>query len=405
MVWASPEIDLCKKVFTADSFLIRNPAEFKNNSCKSPSPTNLERTCWRGVNLGGWLVLEKWMAPDLFALVPSADDERSLLAEGGSEARDAVAKFRETFITQEDLHWLRHEGGIDAVRLPVGFWCLDEFAASTPMMSTQRYVDAVFDWAEKYGLKVLLELHGLVGSQNGEHHSGDSGQLAWLQPANRERNLKVIRACAQRWGSRESLLGFGLGNEVGEKEPTWLDQLVAFLNLGYFDATRFYWASVAQFYADAATIVQKHLHPEAILVLDTCWDMERWTMEALRDVPGNIWLDYHHYQCMGNEAGNVQEHCQAVEFEGLLTEKMQSLPVIIGEFSLALPPSAEGYGDGTAWPKQFFQRQASLAEKHASAWFFWNYKIAREGWPHWSYRESVERGWIEPKLFGTLGYS
>ena len=43
----------------------------------------------------------------------------------------------------EDLHWLRHEGGIDAVRLPVGFWCLDEFAASTPMMSTQRYVDAV----------------------------------------------------------------------------------------------------------------------------------------------------------------------------------------------------------------------------------------------------------------------
>lgn len=176
MVWASPEIDLCKKVFTADSFLIRNPAELQpNNSFKSPSPTNLERTCWRGVNLGGWLVLEKWMAPDLFALVPSADDERSLLAEGGSEARDAVAKFRETFITQEDLHWLRHEGGIDAVRLPVGFWCLDEFAASTPMMSTQRYVDAVFDWAEKYGLKVLLELHGLVGSQNGEHHSGDSG--------------------------------------------------------------------------------------------------------------------------------------------------------------------------------------------------------------------------------------
>ena len=44
-----------------------------------------------------------------------------------------------------------------------------------------------FDWAEKHDLKVLLELHGLVGSQNGEHHSGDSGQLAWLQPANRQK--------------------------------------------------------------------------------------------------------------------------------------------------------------------------------------------------------------------------
>ena len=74
------------------------------------------------------------------------------------------------------------------------------------------------------------------------------------------------------------------------------------------------------------------------------------------EVPGNIWLDYHHYQCMGDEAGSVPEHCQAgcsriqvlrtldiphrcayngcvtrmrqaMEFEGMLTENMQSLPV------------------------------------------------------------------------------
>eukprot|EP00438_Fugacium_kawagutii_P007560 Skav204864 [mRNA] locus=scaffold1679:18838:21519:- [translate_table: standard] len=178
MPWTGPEMDLCKKVFTADSFLIRNPAEFKSNSFKSP--TNLGNLDRSGRVDASWLVLEKWMAPDLFAIVPSADDERSLLAEGGTEAREAVSRFRDTFITQEaqrDLHWLRHEGGIDAVRLPVGFWCLDEFAENTPLMSTQRYVDAVsasklFDWAEKYGLK------------------------------------------------------------VGEKEPTWLDQLAAELRRG-----------------------------------------------------------------------------------------------------------------------------------------------------------------------------
>ena len=39
---------------------------------------------------------------------------------------------------------------------------------------------------------------------------------------------------------------------------------------------------------------------------------------------------------------------------------------IIGEFSLALQPSADGYGDGTEWPKQFFERQAGIAEKHAT---------------------------------------
>ncbi|CAJ1336531.1 unnamed protein product, partial [Effrenium voratum] len=142
-----------------------------------------------------------------------ANDERSFLSSGGDEASDAVTKFRDTFITQEDFRWLRNEGGINAVRLPVGYWCLDEHAKGTPFLSTQRYVDAVFDWAEKYGIKVLLELHAHVGSQNGEHHSGECGQVAWLEPANQEKNLEVIRGCAQRWGCREALLGLGLGNE------------------------------------------------------------------------------------------------------------------------------------------------------------------------------------------------
>ncbi|CAJ1461521.1 unnamed protein product [Effrenium voratum] len=147
------------------------------------------------------------------------------------------------------------------------------------------------------------------------------------------------------------------------------------------------------------------MRPDAVLVLDTCWDMERWTLDALKDVPGNIWLDYHHYQCMENDPGIVSRHCEAVDFEKMLKEEPYPFPVIIGEFSLALQPSADGYGDGTEWPKQFFERQAGIAEKHASAWFFWNYKMARDGWPHWSYRECVERAWIEPHRFAELGQS
>ena len=33
-------------------------------------------------------------------------------------------------------------------------------------------MDKVFDYARQYGVKVLLDLHGLPGSQNGEIHSG-----------------------------------------------------------------------------------------------------------------------------------------------------------------------------------------------------------------------------------------
>mmetsp|Transcript_27394 Transcript_27394/g.63821 ORF Transcript_27394/g.63821 Transcript_27394/m.63821 type:complete len:399 (+) Transcript_27394:63-1259(+) len=388
--WSSrQEVNVEKVSGAGDSFVIRN-----NNKS---SPINADRSCLRGVNLGGWLVLEKWMAPHLFSEVPSASDERSLLALGGEAARDAVCKFRESFIVEQDLHWLKQEGGIDAVRLPVGYWCIDEHAKGSGYLSTQRFVDAAFDWAERQGLKVLLDLHGMSGSQNGEHHSGESGRLSWLEPGHREKNLQVVQAVAARWGRRSSLLGLGLGNEVAEKEPTLLQKMASSITCDGDSHSRRYWVEVAKFYSEAASLAQPYLRRDVILVLDTCWDMDRWTVKTLERVPGHIWLDYHHYQCMGGDAGVVDEHLEARDFEKLLVEDFRPFPLIIGEFSLALQPGAQGYDTDPDWPQKFFQRQSSLAEKHAAAWFFWNYKMARDGWPHWSYRESVERGWIMPR--------
>ena len=34
------------------------------------------------------------------------------------------------------------------------------------------HIDNIFIWAEKYDIKVLLDLHGAPGSQNSEIHSG-----------------------------------------------------------------------------------------------------------------------------------------------------------------------------------------------------------------------------------------
>ncbi|CAE7589096.1 exg1 [Symbiodinium sp. CCMP2592] len=392
MSWTCHEINVEKVCGSGDSFVIRNNVR--------PSPANTERACLRGVNLGGWLVLEKWMAPDLFAVASSAEDEWTLLSSGGAEAREAVREFRRTFITEQDIRWLKTEGGIDAVRLPVGYWCLDEYAKGTPYLSTQHLVDALFGWAERYGLKVLLDLHGMSGSQNGEHHSGQSGKVNWLEPRHREKNLEIVRAVAARWGHRKALLGLGLGNEVAEKEQTVMDRVASMVSCFTPEYPRSYWVEVARFYAEAAELVEPLLHRDVLLVLDTCWDIDRWTLDKLHGVSGRIVVDYHHYQCMTDEAGSVEEHLQTEELSKILVEQdFRPFPVILGEFSLALKPEAEGYQSRSNWPQQFFQRQVGLAEKHTFGWFFWNYKMAREGWPHWSYRESVEKGWIEPHRF------
>ena len=42
------------------------------------------------------------------------------------------------------------------------------------------------------GLKVLLDLHGAPGSQNGDDHSGHSGNIGWLNNDNVARTVRVI---------------------------------------------------------------------------------------------------------------------------------------------------------------------------------------------------------------------
>mmetsp|Transcript_48971 Transcript_48971/g.157539 ORF Transcript_48971/g.157539 Transcript_48971/m.157539 type:complete len:332 (+) Transcript_48971:67-1062(+) len=282
-----------------------------NAGGEAPSTESGRRFC--GVNLGGWLVLERWMAPALFEeFAPEAADESSLLSIGGAAAQEAVEKFREQFIVEEDFRWLREVGNVNAVRLPLGFWCLEEHAEGTPYLPTSAFVDRVFDWAEAHELGVILDLHGAVGSQNGEHHSGDSsGSTRWLKGTNRAKNLSVLRAWSVRWGRRHALFGLGLGNEVAEPRPaagasadgasadaggvgSWLLRACcARGNVGE------YWPEVAAFYADAAALCRPHLRPDTLLVIDTCWDSSRWEDSSLRAIPGPFLLDYHHYECMG----------------------------------------------------------------------------------------------------------
>jgi len=376
---------------------------------------------WRGVNLGGWLVLEKWMAPDLFeAAAPAAVDERSLLLRGGEQARTLVTRFRDTFVTEDDFRWLKQVGRVTAVRLPLGFWCLEEHAEGTPFLPTSTYVDNVFKWAAAWGIRVLLDLHGASGSQNSEHHSGLHGAVPhWLEAGHRATNLEVLEAWAKRWGQLDAFLGLGLGNEVSApKSCGAMSRLIGKLwpsswrccwdcwpcctcSGGVCKWERGGWSAVADFYTEAATLCRPHLRVGAPLVVDTCWDMERWTEgRLLRAMQGPVWLDYHHYQCMGSEEpGDVTEHCEAdVLHERLSCDLPGSLQVIVGEFSIALKPEAEGY-DGEEWQRRFFDRQRLIASENAAGWFFWSYKMQRDGWPHWSYRESVERGWIDPAAF------
>ena len=109
----------------------------------------------RGVNLGGWLLLEKWITPSLFADL-AATDETTWCAElGHEEATRRLHHHWQTFITRDDFAWLARTG-INAVRLPVGHWLFGPDypyhrsygAARHPfVVGGLEIVDQVFAWA------------------------------------------------------------------------------------------------------------------------------------------------------------------------------------------------------------------------------------------------------------------
>lgn len=72
----------------------------------------------KGVNLGNWLVLEKWMSPSLFEGT-TAEDEYYLPTQLSKEVYEARIKIhRSEYITERDFTRIKSMG-MDAVRILV----------------------------------------------------------------------------------------------------------------------------------------------------------------------------------------------------------------------------------------------------------------------------------------------
>jgi glucan 1,3-beta-glucosidase len=122
----------------------------------------------RGVNLGGWLVGEPWITPTLFEKLDVPDEYSIGIKLGHDKAVEYLKPHWETFYTESDFKRIA-SWGINTVRIPIGYWAFD--SNPYPYATGQVvYLDKAVQWARKYELKVLIDLHGAPGSQNGNHN-------------------------------------------------------------------------------------------------------------------------------------------------------------------------------------------------------------------------------------------
>jgi glucan 1,3-beta-glucosidase len=56
---------------------------------------------------------------------------------------------------------------LNHVRIPIGYWAYD-IAPHEPFINGQHdYLLKAISWAQTYNIKVIVDLHGAPGSQNG----------------------------------------------------------------------------------------------------------------------------------------------------------------------------------------------------------------------------------------------
>lgn len=322
---------------------------------------------WRGVNLGGWLVLEKWMTPSLFANTAARDEYELCRVLGPNKAPKLLDAHRANFITEADFAWIA-EQGLNAVRLPVGWWV---FGSEPPFIGAIGYVDRAFEWANKYGLQIVLDLHGAPGSQNGHDHSGRAGRRRWGTPSTISQTLDILEKLAARYATNGALAAIEVLNE-----PSY--------RLGRRSLTRFY--------EQAYQRIRRYCDSRVAIIFHDAFRPKRWNAALRGQSYERVMLDHHYYQVFG-WGDKHRSLKRQLERPRILATRIASLqqtrPVIIGEWSLALPARITG-------PPADFQRDYGSAQleamQAARGWFFWSYKTESGG--PWSYRDCVTRGWI-----------
>jgi glucan 1,3-beta-glucosidase len=316
--------------------------------------------------LGGWLILERWMTPSLFAGT-SAEDEYTFMQTDG--AAEKVRRHRETFITEADFVWLKRHN-IEAVRIPVGYWLLN---GDKPYSGGIEYLDWAVAMSEKYSLKVVIDLHGLPGSQNGYDHSGRAGKAEWFDDESyRAGSLDIIARFAERYKAHASLWGIQIINEP-RLSVSRVGKVLSFYHRAYRSLT---------------TILPAHVH---IIVSDGF--IPRILSWVLPRSMSRLMLDVHLYHMTTPLAQyrSLRWFFKKTQRRASFIRRLQKRhPVIIGEWSSVLRHTTtqkmKKNEEATAVRKYVALQRTAYDSAHA--WFYWNYKTEHPG--VWSYRTIAE---------------
>jgi glucan 1,3-beta-glucosidase len=349
---------------------------------------------WKGVNFGGWLLLEPGPSHPLFSqhTLPGGHEARCewdflvalQQAKGKAYAAEVVRKHRETHTTKTDFEKAR-ACGINAIRLPIGYWILLGPREGDPYVGPAiDFVDKAVDWAEACGLQIVLDLHGCPGGESGEAPCGrrqrPDGTWHW-RDWDFAQSLKALDVLASRYHSRKCVTGVAVCNEPSNEVPA---------------------RTLCRYYDKAINKVRNAGMPASrVAVILPCFQRlegEDKFIECFHGMFGNkhrnICFDVHCYHCFENgyNGMSLAAHMRAI---GENADMLRKHPIVVGEWSLALGCAAwQTCGDmqqNTVY-RTFAAAQMEAFKESTHGSFFWNW-AERDG-VEWNYQAASAEGFF-----------
>ena len=329
----------------------------------------------RGVNLSGWFILEPWVTPSLFAATGASNDIELQQTLGATAYNERVREHYETFMSEADFKRMSAMG-LNAVRIPVPWYVFGSQNERESYISCIDYIDRAMEWAEKYAMRVLLDLATVPGGQGDSNSSPTTPDIPadWHSSASgREVALEVLSKLAERYGASPSLLGLEL-----------LDSPIMSVRKNVFTMTDGIPSHyLRNYYRDAYDLVRAHMPEDKLVVFSASGYPGAWKHFMRGDQYKNVVMDLHLYHYRDETAQDIttprglssaiNRNRQLIR-EGLSTK----FPVLVGEWSAAavLAGTSVTPEGRRAYERVFVSNQLATFDDTAG-WFFQTWKTER----------------------------
>ncbi|MBQ8302179.1 MAG: cellulase family glycosylhydrolase [Clostridia bacterium] len=333
----------------------------------------------KGINFGNLFIAEGWMTVNSIGAAYNDDgtfksvndqgiveeyeeiyqeEMDAILAErvaNGDFTAEQLKELNDAFFyaycTEADFK-LISDTGLNTIRLPMYYRNFMEGSDEALTMRADAFekLDYFLELAKKYDLKVIVDMHGVVGGQSGYEHCGTRDIDFWDTEVYIEEMCTLWQNIALHYVNdrpdlASTIIAYDLVNEPTKRNEAGTGKLQ--------------WDVMDRLY-DAIREVDKHhvISIEGVWYPNCLPDPEDYGWE-------NVLYQYHFYN-WNHGSGVSNEMFYSLMFS-LYSQSDYNVPKLVGEFNF--------FGDKDSWSKYLVQY-----DELGWGWTIWSYKIVSVGW-------------------------